>query len=478
MLKYIVRREILDNLLSLRLSLTLILMVIIMSTSAFLFISDHKEARSAYSVSLRENREQLEGRFKSSQMPWTLWNVLSSPSGRQWIYKKPSDFTFLADGHDKDLPNTFSMSAFEAIGPDTRLRTNPLLQPFESLDWSLVIGVIMSFAAIVLTFDAISGNRERGTLRLTMSSSVPRATVLLGKYIGAFVSILIPLLAGILLNVIIIAVSGIIPMDATAWARIGTLSLVSIFYVAGFVSLGIFVSSVTRESATSLIILLLSWAMLVIVIPGVGGIITSRLVHVPSSEEVKTNGWAAADRAKDEYLSRHPEMRGIAFGSGWWSSAENLAGPMAKFEARNDVWEQYGDAMIRQIRIGQDVTRISPLGLYRHAAEALAGTGINHYDSFAKQVRHYRELLKGVLMDRYPLNPHEDYRRNNNLYGEFRDTMDKVEFKLSDIPEFHEKPIAVEEASKKVIWDVFLLALFSIVLFMGSVVAFLKYDVR
>jgi len=171
-------------------------------------------------------------------------------------------------------------------------------------------------------------------------------------------------------------------------------------------------------------------------------------------------------------------MRGIAFGSGWWSSAENLAGPMAKFEARNDVWEQYGDAMIRQIRIGQDVTRISPLGLYRHAAEALAGTGINHYDSFAKQVRHYRELLKGVLMDRYPLNPHEDYRRNNNLYGEFRDTMDKVEFKLSDIPEFHEKPIAVEEASKKVIWDVFLLALFSIVLFMGSVVAFLKYDVR
>ena len=57
MLKHIIKREILDNLLSLRFSLTLILMVVIMAANAFLFISDHREARSAYEISLKENRE-------------------------------------------------------------------------------------------------------------------------------------------------------------------------------------------------------------------------------------------------------------------------------------------------------------------------------------------------------------------------------------------------------------------------------------
>ena len=476
MLKHIIKREILDNLLSLRFSLTLILMVVIMAANAFLFISDHREARSAYEISLKENREKLKGMFESSRMPGTLWRVMSF--SRQWVYRKPSDFTFLADGHDKDLPNAFEVSAFEAIGPDTKLRTNPLLQTYESLDWALVIGVIMSFAAIVLTFDAISGDREQGTLKLSMSNAIPRATILLGKYIGALVSLLVPLLAGILLNVIIIAVSAIVPLDGTAWTRIGVLSLSSMLYVAGFVSLGIFVSSITRESATSLIVLLLSWAMLVIVIPGVGGIITSRMVDIPSFEQVNMNSWAAAHRAREEYLNRHPEMRGIAFGSGWWSPRENLAGPMARFEARNDVWRQYGDKMIRQVRIGQNVTRVSPLGIYRHAAETLAGTGVNHYDSFAKQVRRYREFLKGILMDRYPLNQHEDYGRSKDLSEKFMKAMAEVQFELSDVPEFHEEPIAVEAAAKTFIWDIFFLFMFLLFFLMGSVMAFLKYDVR
>jgi ABC-type transport system involved in multi-copper enzyme maturation permease subunit len=289
---------------------------------------------------------------------------------------------------------------------------------------------------------------------------------------------LIPLLAGILLNVIIIAVSAIVPLDGSALTRIGVLSLSSMLYVAGFVSLGIFVSSITRESATSLVVLLLSWAMLVIVIPGVGGIITSRMVHVPSFEEVNMNSWAAAHRAREKYLDRHPEMRGIAFGSGWWSPRENLAGPMARFEARNDVWKQYGDKMIRQVRIGQNATRVSPLGIYRHAAEALAGTGINHYDSFAKQVRRYREFLKGILMDRYPLNPHEDYNRSKDLSEKFRKAMSEVEFELSDVPEFREEPIAFEAAAKAFIWDIFFLSMFLLFFLMGSVMAFLKYDVR
>ncbi len=470
MLRHIIKREILDNLLSLRLSLTLMLMVIIMSMSAFLFISDHKESRSTYDVNLLENRKQMEEIFRTIEMPDVFWKVMSFTP--QWVYKSPSNFTFLADGQDKNLPNAFIIWPFEVRGPETRLRANPLLQTFENLDWSLVIGVIMSFAAIVLTFDAVSGDRERGTLKLSMSNAVPRATALLGKYIGALVSLLISLLTGILLNVIIIAVSGIVPLDGSAWARIGMVTIISSVYVAGFVSLGIFVSSITRESATSLIVLLLSWAMLVIVIPGVGGIIASRAVNVPSVEQNIAEASRAWGQARDEYRARH--RNAIVFRSSRWSPGENLAGPLAAYEAQNSVGEQYMDTMVRQVEVGQNTTRISPLGLYRHATEALAGTGIGHYESFMKQVRQYREFLRSVLLDKYPLDPHKHYGRGK----EFMDAMSKVSFGLSDIPEFREDPISVEEGAKAAIWDIFFLSLFALLFFMGGVVTFLRYDVR
>ncbi|MFC1719354.1 ABC transporter permease subunit, partial [Candidatus Poribacteria bacterium] len=302
--------------------------------------------------------------------------------------------------------------------------------------------------------------------------SVPRATILLGKYIGAFMSLLIPFLAGILLNVIIIAVPGVIPLDGSAWARIGMVVVFSLLYMAGFLSLGIFVSSVTRESATSLIVLLLSWAMLVIVIPGVGGIIASRAVAVPTLGEHNANLRNAWDQTANEYRARHPNAK--VFGSGRWSPGENLAGPLDVYEARNDVQNQYRDTMMRQVKVGQNSTRTSPLGLYKHSVEALAGTGISHHESFVNQVQQYREFLRSVLLDKYPLDPHKHHDRDSN----FREAMSKVSFELSDISEFHEKPVPIEEGAKAAIWDVFFLFLFALLFFMGSVVAFLKYDVR
>lgn len=468
MLRYITKREILDNLLSLRLSLTLILMVITMSASALLFISDYKEAWSSYMVNVQENRRQMEEIFKNSETSQTLQRVIGREP--QWVYKKPSNFTFLADGHDKDLPNAFEVNVLQMRGPHTRLRKNPLLQTYESMDWSLVIGVVMSFAAIVLTFDAISGDRERGTLKLAISNSVPRATILLGKYIGAFASLLIPLLAGMFLNVIIVSVSGIIPMDASAWARIGMVSLFSLLYVAGFTALGIFVSSIARESATSLIVLLLSWAMLVIVIPGVGGIIVSRFVEIPSSMQAWSDAQNAEESAGSEYLARHSEIPDTG-----WGDARNIAGPMAVAEAGMSVWNRYRDIVVRQIEIGKLVTRISPLGLYRHTAEAFAGTGIIHYVSFMNQVKQYRENLKSILLGKYPFDPHKDY---GDIYTRWREVLDNLEFKPSELPELQENPISVEKAGKIAVWDIFFLSLFPILFIMGSVMVFLRYDVR
>ena len=68
-----------------------------------------------------------------------------------------------------------------------------------------MIGYVLSLIAILFTFDLISGEREHGTLRLTLANSVPRHTVLIGKFLGALVSISVPFTLAILINLVFLS---------------------------------------------------------------------------------------------------------------------------------------------------------------------------------------------------------------------------------------------------------------------------------
>ena len=57
------------------------------------------------------------------------------------------------------------------------------------MDWGFIIGYVLSLIALLFTFDSISHEREQGTLRLMFANSIPRHTVLIGKFLGALISI-------------------------------------------------------------------------------------------------------------------------------------------------------------------------------------------------------------------------------------------------------------------------------------------------
>ena len=65
------------------------------------------------------------------------------------------------------------------------------------MDWAFIIGYVLSLIALLFTFDSVSGEREQGTLRLMLANSIPRHTVLIGKFLGALISITIPFLLAV-----------------------------------------------------------------------------------------------------------------------------------------------------------------------------------------------------------------------------------------------------------------------------------------
>ena len=168
MLWHIIRKELLAGFLSLRFSFTLILVAVIIISSAFLFIEDYQQQREDYDRNVHDNWQGLSGLVG-------VWNSIYFVFSfyPRWVYQAPTRLAFLAEGNEKTLPNAFQVNAFTIQGPTKKLRGNHLLLKFEDVDWAFVVSVIMSFAAIVLIYDSISGEREDGTLRLSMSNSVP-----------------------------------------------------------------------------------------------------------------------------------------------------------------------------------------------------------------------------------------------------------------------------------------------------------------
>jgi hypothetical protein len=359
------------------------------------------------------------------------------------------------------LPNAFRVSAFRLEGPDYRLRGNPLLGDFEALDWSFIVTVVLSFAAILLASDGVNGEKHNGTLRLVLSNPVPRARVLISKYLSTMILLTIPLSLGGLIGLIVITGSGLVPLNGQDWAKIG---------LALFVLLGLLLSTALREPQASLIVSLLVWVSLVIVIPS-GASLTSKLWHaVPDQDAVAERASQAYHDAIRNHDQRYPHKDNGNF-SGQWSPGESLTKAVQMDAARDRVYFEYEDQKIDQVRLGQKLSRSSPAGLFQSAVLSITGSGILHYESFARQARRYRDELRRVLEENYSF---------DRVYPqpEIRDQISQLKVDYQVVPKFEEKPLTVREGWSKAIWDTGLLALLNVILFAVTWALFLRYDAR
>ena len=67
---------------------------------------------------------------------------------------------------------------------DSLFAVDPIYALFGILDFAFIVKVILSLCVLLLTYDAVCGEKEGGTLRLYASFPVPRATLALAKLVG------------------------------------------------------------------------------------------------------------------------------------------------------------------------------------------------------------------------------------------------------------------------------------------------------
>lgn len=108
---------------------------------------------------------------------------------------------------------------------------------------------LVPLIALLLSFDAIVGEQERGTLILLLSYPVARWQVVVGKALGQSCILGVATLLGYGVA------AGALAMDseigAPAWSAFAGMVLTSVMLGAAFVSMGVLASSLVRERATA-----------------------------------------------------------------------------------------------------------------------------------------------------------------------------------------------------------------------------------
>ncbi|MCK7479416.1 MAG: ABC transporter permease [Candidatus Moduliflexus flocculans] len=168
-----------------------------------------------------------------------------------------------------------------------------------------IVKIVLSLFAILFTYDAIVGEKEKGTLKLALSNAVPRDRLILGKAIGGYISLLLPLLVPLVLSLLILVIVPDISLGGQDWARLLLVFLMFFLYLSVFFSLGLFVSARTSRSSTSFLVLLFAWVIIVMVIPKVAVIVAGQVRPIPSVHEIT----AKKDAFLQQIQIRGPEGR-------------------------------------------------------------------------------------------------------------------------------------------------------------------------
>jgi ABC-type transport system involved in multi-copper enzyme maturation permease subunit len=345
------------------------------------------------------------------------------------------------------------------------------------LDLVFIVGVVMTFIAVIMTHGAIAGEKERGSLRQILSNSVPRAKIIFAKTAAHWLLLIIPFMAAITLGLIILEVqSGPTLINGSAWTFIGLAVLLSALLVGVFFNLGLLISASTKQSVSALVTLLLVWVLAYGLYPRLASGIAQLIYPVKSEarlsldkELVRRNIEKLQNAEIDAVVRTMPEdYESPAYKDAEKKQDEIGARYRAQLEQTWQLIEREAEARREaRLALATNIARLSPVSCFVRPLAELARTGWLEYKQFDTQVRQYEGVLNREIFD----------KRKVYRYKQGSSFDDNLDFDAS-APVFTYSHVPMESVIKDILPDLTLLILFNLVLFTGAFVAFIRYDVR
>ena len=294
MLAQFIRKEILDSLLNRRFMALAVFSVVLMPLSAVINYEYYLARRASFNNQYNE--------FQETRSP-------SDVRG----YRAPELLSVLARGTEPYMPLYYAFGT----GGNNVGETQPgnieaedfrLLAALGSIDFLFLVQIVFSLLAILLSFDMIAGEKERGTLKAVLANPVPRDSILLGKLLGGFFVLFLAFLIGALLLFLTLVLFDSRFLTAPSLGPLLVIFGISVLFLAGFYTLGLMVSAFCHSTRTAIVALLVFWVLLQLVIPKAGEMIAKVVLPVRSEEAVRVDKATLFAELLDRQMDRGGEM--------------------------------------------------------------------------------------------------------------------------------------------------------------------------
>ena len=403
MFAHLLQKEIREHIQTFRFAALLITLFGLTVLSVWVLGDDYVRRRDTYN----KLAEQAAIQTRECKVPSQLQPVVHYP---------PSPLGIFAKGEEKRLGNAVTIDRWEVPrDASDSLMDNVLLAAQPSFDFLAILTVVASLFGVLLTYDSISGERERGTLKQLCSTTTGRGAIFTAKFAAGSLVLFIPILVNMLMMVLILQFFHNIGFSAMQWTSITIMTLSAFLFGAVFIALGLLCSALVRRASISLILALLIWTISVILVPRIGSGLATTIHPLPSPSEVDSLKKVTEEETRQRAEDQEREMRSKATDMGFWGTfsttyrqpvlrwgtpdafrlfqeATRIAEPLWQRRAEV-IWnleKEHEAELVKQAELADWLSLVSPSSHLRKIFSTLAGTSYEYYADFMDNARRFR----------------------------------------------------------------------------------------
>ncbi len=388
------------------------------------------------------------------------------------LFLKPTPLSVFVNGLEDVLPSYLGMTRNGVTQGSSALVSASLSYLLGHLDFLFLVGTVFSLLVLLFTFDAVAGEREAGTLRITLANSLPRDLFLWSKLIGGYIVFVVPFLVSFLFGLLLLVAQGFPLGEPEIFPRVLSLTFVSLIYIAVFFAIGTVISTYLDNSKTALIVAFTVWVFAVLITPRVGFLTAKLIVPTRTSQSVYMEKTAMREDFEAELEKQQGKFideivpvdeDGIIRIDG--ESGKKIDRRMKpieeeyrlRFQNRSKKLNRdYKREIEQQEQVGQMLSRITPTSSLIYLATNLTKTGKAKRSNYFQMGDRYYDMLHTDLFSKI-----SDHVFNRAIYPGVEITQ----------PPDLETPTLGETFRQSAV-DAMLLCFFAVVL---TTVAFLKF---
>ena len=292
MLITLIQKEMMHHILSARFVALLLMCVLLIPLNFHINYRRYLQRQVDYQETVKKENNK-----DPAEQPWKQRKTTDPNLEVSKLILKPTPLSVFATGLESALPSSLGMTRNGIKRGEAALSTAPIAFLLGHLDFVFVVSTVFSLLALLFTFDAVAGEREAGTLRITLANALPRDVFLWSKLIGGYLVFILPFLISLIIGLLVLVWQDFPLAEPDIFPRALCLIGISLLYIAVFFAMGAVISIYFDSSKTALIVAFTIWVFAVLILPRIG-FLAAQIVAPTSTTAESVYREKAAKRAE------------------------------------------------------------------------------------------------------------------------------------------------------------------------------------